>query len=63
KVRTTLKKILSFLLSQVINIGMQTLLLYVFVKWFQFPSEIASFAGLIITITITFIVSKWILKD
>ncbi len=37
--------------------GMQTLLLYVFVKWFQFPSEIAPFAGLIITIPITFIVS------
>ena len=63
KVRPTLKKFLSFPLTQVINMGMQTLLLYVFVKWFQFPSEIAPFAGLIITIPITFIVSKWILKD
>ncbi|WP_204193520.1 GtrA family protein [Staphylococcus sp. GDY8P47P] len=63
KVTPTLKKFLSFPLTQVINMGMQTLLLYVFVKWFQFPSEIAPFVGLIITIPITFIISKWILKD
>lgn len=63
KVRPTLKKFLSFPLTQVINMGMQTLLLYIFVQWLHFPSEIAPFVGLIITIPITFILSKWILRD
>lgn len=43
--------------------GMQTVLLFIFVRWFDFPSEIAPFVGLIITIPITFILSKWILRD
>lgn len=63
KVKPTLKKFLSFPLTQVINIGIQTVLLYVFVKWFHVSSEIAPFAGLVITIPITFILSKWLLKD
>ncbi len=63
KVEPTLKKFLSFPLTQVINMGIQTVLLYVFVKWFHVSSEIAPFAGLVITIPITFILSKWLLKD
>ncbi|MBL7564766.1 GtrA family protein [Staphylococcus saccharolyticus] len=63
KVKPTLKKFLSFPLTQVINMGIQTVLLYVFVKWFHVSSEIAPFAGLVITIPITFILSKWLLKD
>ncbi|MCE3022429.1 GtrA family protein [Staphylococcus pasteuri] len=63
KVKPTLRKFISFPLTQIVNMGMQTLLLYVFVQWFHFPSETAPFAGLIITIPITFILSKWILKD
>lgn len=63
KVKPTLRKFISFPLTQIVNMGMQTLLLYVFVQWLHFPSEIAPFAGLIITIPITFILSKWILKD
>ena len=43
--------------------GMQTLLLYIFVQWFHISSEIAPFAGLVITIPITFILSKWLLRD
>ena len=42
--------------------GMQTLLLYIFAV-VSFPSEIAPFVGLIITIPVTFILSKWILRD
>ena len=63
RVRPTLKKFLSFPLTQVVNMGMQSLFLYIFVRWFHFPSEIAPFVGLIVTIPITFILSKWILKD
>lgn len=63
KVKPTLKKFLSFPLTQVVNMGMQTVLLFIFVRWFDFPSEIAPFVGLIITIPITFILSKWILRD
>ncbi len=42
--------------------GMQTILLYVFVQWFHISSVIAPFAGLIITIPITFVLSKYILR-
>ncbi|PTF18275.1 GtrA family protein [Staphylococcus devriesei] len=63
KVKPTLKKFLSFPITQVVNMGTQTLLLYIFVRWFNFPSEIAPFVGLIVTIPITFILSKWILRD
>lgn len=63
RVKPTLKKFLSFPLTQVVNMGMQSLFLYIFVRRFNFPSEIAPFVGLIVTIPITFILSKWILKD
>lgn len=63
RVKPILKKFLSFPLTQVVNMGMQSLFLYIFVRWFNFPSEIAPFVGLIVTIPITFILSKWILKD
>ncbi|RIL33867.1 GtrA family protein, partial [Staphylococcus equorum] len=36
---------------------------YIFVQWFHISSVIAPFAGLIITIPITFVLSKYILKD
>ncbi|MFC1451162.1 GtrA family protein, partial [Bacillus cereus] len=49
--------------TQIVNMGMQTLLLYIFVKWLNIASEIAPFAGLIITIPVTFILSKWLLRD
>ena len=63
KVKPTLVKFLSFPFTQVVNMGMQTALLYIFVRWLHFPSEIAPFAGLIITIPITLVMSKWILRD
>lgn len=63
KVQPTWKKFIQFPLTQVVNMGMQTLLLYIFVQWFNISSVIAPFAGLIITIPVTFILSKYILRD
>ncbi|RIL46108.1 GtrA family protein, partial [Staphylococcus equorum] len=53
KVKPTWRKFIQFPLTQVVNMGMQTLLLYIFVQWFHISSVIAPFAGLIITIPIT----------
>ncbi|MDN6066227.1 MAG: GtrA family protein, partial [Staphylococcus equorum] len=50
KVKPTWRKFIQFPLTQVVNMGMQTLLLYIFVQWFHISSVIAPFAGLIITI-------------
>ncbi|MCS4785149.1 flippase GtxA [Staphylococcus aureus] len=63
RVKPTWRKFINFPITQIVNISLQTVLLYVFVSWLNLPAEIAPFAGLIITIPITFILSKWILKD
>lgn len=63
RVKPTWRKFISFPITQLVNASLQTVLLYVFVSWLNLPAEIAPFAGLIITIPITFILSKWILKD
>ncbi|RIN46668.1 GtrA family protein, partial [Staphylococcus simulans] len=63
KVKPTWRKFIQFPLTQVVNMGMQTVLLYVFVQWFHISSVIAPFAGLIITIPVTFVLSKYILRD
>src|SRR5699024_3322956 len=59
----TCSKFVTFPLTQIVSMGMQTLLLYIFVQWFGISSVIAPFAGLIITIPITFVLSKYILRD
>lgn len=63
RVKPTWRKFISFPIAQLVNVSLQTVLLYVFVSWLNLPAEIAPFAGLVITIPITFILSKWILKD
>ncbi|UVJ05103.1 flippase GtxA [Staphylococcus aureus] len=63
RVKPTWRKFISFPITQLVNVCLQTVLLYVFVSWLNLPAEIAPFAGLVITIPITFILSKWILKD
>lgn len=63
RVKPTWRKFISFPITQLVNVSLQTVLLYVFVSSLNLPAEIAPFAGLIITIPITFILSKWILKD
>ncbi|EGQ1624737.1 GtrA family protein [Staphylococcus pseudintermedius] len=63
KVRPTLKKFLAFPLTQVVNMGTQTLLIFIFVDLMHFNAALAPFVGLIVTIPITYILSKFILKD
>ena len=63
KVKPTWRKFIQFPLTQVVNMGMQRLLLYIFVQWLHISSVIAPFAGLILTIPVTFIMSKYILRD
>lgn len=63
RVKPTWRKFISFPITQIVNVSLQIVLLYVFVSWLNLPAEIAPFAGLIITIPITFVLSKWILKD
>ncbi|MEO4243675.1 flippase GtxA [Staphylococcus aureus] len=60
RVKPTWRKFISFPITQIVNVSLQ---LYVFVSWLNLPAEIAPFAGLVITIPITFVLSKWILKD
>ncbi|UXR70377.1 GtrA family protein [Staphylococcus sp. IVB6246] len=61
KVKPTLKKFLAFPLTQVVNMGVQTLLIYLFVDFLDFNESIAPFVGLIVTIPITYVLSKFIL--
>ena len=63
RVKPTWRKFISFPITQIVNVSLQTVLLYVFVSWLNLLAEIAPFAGLIITIPITFVLCKWILKD
>ncbi|MEI5826726.1 flippase GtxA [Staphylococcus aureus] len=63
RVKPTWRKFISFPITQLVNASLQTVLLYVFVSWLNLPAEIAPFAVLVITIPITFVLSKWILKD
>ncbi|HDZ5942980.1 TPA: flippase GtxA [Staphylococcus aureus] len=63
RVKPAWRKFISFPITQIVNVSLQTVLLYVFVSWLNLPAEIAPFAGLVITIPITFVLSKWILKD
>lgn len=63
RVKPTWRKFISFPITQIVNVSLQTVLLYVFVSWLNLPAEIAPFAGLVITTPITFVLSKWILKD
>ncbi|HGL6167694.1 TPA: flippase GtxA [Staphylococcus aureus] len=63
RVKPTWRKFISFPITQIVNVSLQTVLLSVFVSWLNLPAEIAPFAGLVITIPITFVLSKWILKD
>ncbi|HCY9484880.1 TPA: flippase GtxA [Staphylococcus aureus] len=63
RVKPTWRKFISFPITQIVNVSLQTVLLYVFVSWLNLLAEIAPFAGLVITIPITFVLSKWILKD
>ena len=62
-VEPTVKKFLQFPLTQIVNMGLQTLLLYIFVQWLHVSEIFAPFIGLVITVPVTFIISKWILVE
>ncbi|WP_436894686.1 GtrA family protein [Mammaliicoccus sciuri] len=63
QVQPTVKKFIQFPITQVVNMGLQTLLLFVFVQLLHVNETFAPFIGLIFTIPITFILSRWILVD
>lgn len=63
KVKPTWGKLFKFPLTQVFNMGMQTLLLYFLVEYFTVDSKIAPLPALIITVPFTYIITKWILTD
>jgi putative flippase GtrA len=62
-VRPTLSKFLKFPLTQVINMGMQTLLLYILVDRLDWNEIIAPLPVLVITVPITYGITRWVLKD
>ncbi|MBI5974883.1 GtrA family protein [Staphylococcus canis] len=62
-VKPTLKKFLAFPLTQVVNMSVQFVLLYIFVEFLHIDDTLAPFAGLVVTIPITYLLSKFILKD
>lgn len=63
RIRPTLRKYLYFPLTQVVNMSVSTVLIFVFVEFLHLNSNIAPFAAVLFTIPVTFIVSGKILKD
>ena len=63
RVRPTLSKFLKFPLTQVINMGMQTLLLYILVDRLDWNELTAPLPVLVITVPITYGITRWVLKD
>lgn len=63
RIKPTLKKYLYFPLTQVVNISVSTVLIFVFVEFLHLNSNIAPFAAVLFTVPITFVVSGKILKD
>lgn len=63
RVRPTLLKFFKFPLTQIINMGMQTLLLYLLVDQLGWNEMLAPLPVLIITVPITYSITRWVLKD
>ncbi|WP_420496527.1 GtrA family protein [Macrococcus psychrotolerans] len=61
KVKPTFKKFIQFPLTQVVNMGVQTLLLYIFVELLHIDKVYAPFPALVFTIPITYFVTTYIL--
>ncbi|WP_414047993.1 GtrA family protein [Macrococcus equi] len=60
-VKPTWQKFFAFPLTQVVNMGVQTLLLYLFVDIFSLNAEWAPFPALIFTIPVTYMITTYIL--
>lgn len=63
RIKPTFKKYLYFPLTQVVNMSVSTVLIFVFVEFLNLNSNFAPFAAVLFTVPITFIVSSKILKD
>lgn len=63
RVRPAWSSFLKFPLTQVVNMGMQTLLLFVFVGIFSWNEIIAPLPVLIVTVPVTYTITRWVLKD
>lgn len=63
RVRPTWSRFLKFPLTQVVNMGMQTILLFVFVDIFNWYEMIAPLPVLIVTVPFTYTITRWVLKD
>ncbi|TDM11905.1 GtrA family protein [Macrococcus lamae] len=61
QVKLTLKTLLQFPLTQVVNMGLQSILLYLFVKVLHISATLAPFPALLITVPVTYVLSKKIL--
>ncbi len=62
KVKPTLAKFLQFPLSQLFNIAVSSVLVYLFVEYFLIDSTIAPILSVFITVPLTFIITGKILK-
>ncbi|HIW11864.1 MAG TPA: GtrA family protein [Candidatus Salinicoccus stercoripullorum] len=63
RVRPTWSRFLKFPLTQMVNMAMQTLLLYIFVDTFRWNEIIAPLPVLIVTVPVTYTITRWVLKD
>ncbi|QIH75735.1 GtrA family protein [Macrococcoides canis] len=61
KVKPTIKKFIQFPLTQIVNMGVQTLLLYILVELLHIDKVYAPFPALIFTIPVTYFVTTYIL--
>jgi putative flippase GtrA len=62
KTKPTLSKFLQFPLTQLFNVAMSSILIYVFVEVFSLSSAIAPIAALFVTVPVTYVVTGKILK-
>ncbi|MBD7908152.1 GtrA family protein [Sporosarcina gallistercoris] len=62
KVKPTLKKFLMYPLTQLVNIAVTAVLLYILVDGLHVNSSIAPLAALIVTVPVTFVVTGKVLK-
>ncbi|MBP1950948.1 GtrA family protein [Virgibacillus litoralis] len=62
QVKPSLKKFLQFPLTQLFNISVSSVLIYLFVEYFFIDSTIAPIVSLFITVPLTFLITGKILK-
>lgn len=63
RVKPTLKKFLQFPLTQVVNVGVSSLLVFILVDMLSLNSNIAPLIAVFFTVPVTFLVTSKILKQ